>query len=214
MKTSVGPLEASSDATWVDHPNKAELDVIRKFVTETTRPSWHRGPPVNIGAGAAGKLKAEQWRSSIEFDLLVAVARLYSPEKCTYPKESAEWHRRVKQFQCTMALYLQHLLELYPNRKLLPNHHGALHIGDFLLRYGPLCGWWMFPYERLIGKLQKIRTNGKIGELEGTMMKSLCEASILKTHLAHADCPKVLKETLPLLERAWKDSTDGSHNRD
>jgi hypothetical protein len=32
------------------------------------------------------------------------------------------------------------------------------------MRYGPVHGWWMFPFERVIGALQKTNTNYKIGK--------------------------------------------------
>ena len=63
-----------------------------------------------------------------------------------------------------MRAYLAILLELFPDRDLLPNHHAALHVGFFLLYFGPTRGWWMFPYERLIGRLQKFNHNGKLRE--------------------------------------------------
>ncbi|KIJ09587.1 hypothetical protein PAXINDRAFT_87272, partial [Paxillus involutus ATCC 200175] len=44
------------------------------------------------------------------------------------------------------------------------NHHASLHMNEFLLRYGPMHGWWMFPFERIIGTLQKTNTNHKIGK--------------------------------------------------
>lgn len=65
--------------------------------------------------------------------------------------------------QYTMT-YLQILLHLYPSFKLRPNHHAALHIGFFLREFGPMRGWWMFPFERIIGILQKTNTNYKLGK--------------------------------------------------
>jgi hypothetical protein len=64
-----------------------------------------------------------------------------------------------------MKAYLQTLLELCPNQQLHPIHHNALHLPEFLLRFGPVHGWWMFPFERMIGILQKINTNSKMGKI-------------------------------------------------
>ena len=50
-----------------------EINDIQKCLGTITRPAWHRGPPINLGDAAHGKLKAEQWRSSIEFDLPVTL---------------------------------------------------------------------------------------------------------------------------------------------
>ncbi|KAJ7166892.1 hypothetical protein C8R46DRAFT_899467, partial [Mycena filopes] len=45
------------------------------------------------------------------------------------------------------------------------NHHFAMHLPAFLLLFGPVHGWWTFPLERLTGKLQRVPTNYKPGEL-------------------------------------------------
>jgi hypothetical protein len=63
-----------------------------------------------------------------------------------------------------MVAYLQCLLDLYPNIQFRPNHHAALHIGTLLTQFGPAHGWWMFPFERVIGILQGINTNSKLGK--------------------------------------------------
>jgi hypothetical protein len=63
-----------------------------------------------------------------------------------------------------MIAYLQCLLDLYPNIQFRPNHHTALHIGPLLTQFGPAYGWWMFPFERVIGILQQINTNSKLGK--------------------------------------------------
>lgn len=47
--------------------------------------------------------------------------------------------------------------------KMRPNIHAAGHIYDFLLLFGPVMSWWCFPFERLVGALQKINTNDHIG---------------------------------------------------
>ena len=63
-----------------------------------------------------------------------------------------------------MVTYLNILIKLYPTKSWRPNHHAAWHIGPHLLRFGPMHGWWMFVYERVIGLLHKTNTNHKIGE--------------------------------------------------
>jgi hypothetical protein len=39
----------------------------------------------------------------------------------------------------------------------------ALHVGQFLKRFGPVCGWWTFPFERLIGSMQRMNHNSRVG---------------------------------------------------
>jgi len=61
---------------------------------------------------------------------------------------------------------LTHLYELHPHtaaHRKRPNVHAAFHIYDFLLLFGPVMSWWTFPFEHLIGVLQRINTNNKIG---------------------------------------------------
>lgn len=163
-----------------------EINDIQKCLGAITRPTWHRGPPINLGEAIHGKLKAEQWRSSIEFDLPVTLFKKWGLE-CDEDIQNA---RRKKLAHSTMLLamavrwgtshvtsenhatqyinymraYLECVKDIFPDITLRPNHHAALHIHEFLLRYGPMHGWWMFPFERIIGTLQKTKTNHKIGE--------------------------------------------------
>ncbi|KAE9396172.1 hypothetical protein BT96DRAFT_825122, partial [Gymnopus androsaceus JB14] len=43
------------------------------------------------------------------------------------------------------------------------NIHMANHIYNFLKLFGPVISWWCFPFEHLIGVLQKVNTNDHIG---------------------------------------------------
>ena len=166
-----------------------ELKEIQQDIRDTIRPTWQTGPPANFGSPAHGKLKADQWRTCIEFDLPVSLVRMWeTSNERDVPEELRR--RRQKVVESTMLLsmairwglshrtsekpaheykrymlkYLHTLRELCPNDDLHPVHHNALHIPDFLQRFGPMHGWWMFPFERLIGILQKVKTNFKIGE--------------------------------------------------
>jgi hypothetical protein len=63
-----------------------------------------------------------------------------------------------------MQSYLSGLKTLFPEYSFRPNHHMALHLRDYLVFYGPVHAWWTFPFERMIGMLQRISTNYKPGE--------------------------------------------------
>lgn len=80
-----------------------------------------------------------------------------------------------------MRAYLASVRRLFPETNLVPNHHNALYIGEMLLRFGPAHGWWMFPFERLIGLLQKVNTNNKIGmncaTHSGTLTKTVLQVN-------------------------------------
>ena len=171
--------------------NTNELKQIQQDILETIRPTWQSSPPKNFGSPAHGKLKADQWRTCIEFDLPVSLMRMW--EETSQAGVSSELQvRRRKVVESTMLLsiatrwavshqtselhadqyrkhmmaYLTTLREPCPNMDLHPVHHNALHIPEFLLRFRPMHGWWMFPFERLIGILQKIKVNFKIGEYQ------------------------------------------------
>ncbi len=155
-----------------------ELKTIRSYIASTVRPRWHKGPPRNLGEARHGKLKADQWRTLMEFDIPVALAQLWEiPSErrqlfhCTmllaiamrYATSHVITKVHVDQYKKYMVEYLKALREIDPLSNLHPNHHEALHIPDFLEYFGPMHGWWMFVYERMIGLLQNMNTNYKIG---------------------------------------------------
>lgn len=142
-------------------------------------------PPAQLGEKGAGKLKADQWRSLIEFDLPISMLRLYFFD--AQSGDEAHNRRRKTMLQSTFNLAMavrwgtshrtsdghvskyMHYMKLYLTSvkdmgfELKPNHHHALHLPDFLPRYGPVHGWWMYPFERVIGILQKMNTNNRLG---------------------------------------------------
>jgi hypothetical protein len=129
-------------------------------------------------------LKADQWRSCIEFDIPVSLVQLWMAdvdvsnddrrrkltESTMFLATALRWatshrtsQRHADEYMRNMRAYVKSLRDLFPEMKLRPNHHNALYLGELLLRFGPVHGWWMFPFERLIGLLQKINSNKKIG---------------------------------------------------
>lgn len=187
-----------------DSLTKRELDTIRANINATIRPSYHRPPPANFGEAAAGKLKAEEWKSIIEWDLPVSLAQMWLLDSDTTSSDERRQRRRklaqstillatairwatsyrtsqehADQFMSCMQAYLNSLKGLYPRMRFRPNHHAALHIGPFLPRFGPMPGWWMFPFERIIGILQKIKTNYKLGKFIAVIRMP---PSLISTH--------------------------------
>lgn len=118
---------------------------------------------------------------------------------------------RIEDYTKYMHKYLTLLITIDPSLRLHPNHHNALHIGDHLRRFGPMHGWWMYPFERTIGKLQNSNINFKFGkfasdslsrtrindlftgEMEKTTMNSFCEAANLKAFLQRPDLKSTLR---------------------
>ncbi|KAF8837229.1 hypothetical protein BDN67DRAFT_877041, partial [Paxillus ammoniavirescens] len=170
------------------------------------RPTWHHGPPTNLGEVEHGKLKAEQWCLSIEFDLPVILYWLWGcgtasgePDEGKQGTSHITSHHHAQQYMKYMKAYLTCLQDAFPGLSWRPNHHASLHMNEFLLRYGPMHRWWMFPFERIIGTLQKTNTNHKIGELERTMLETFCAAANIKALMQRCDVP-ILKEAEEMLK--------------
>jgi hypothetical protein len=224
---------------------KKELAKIHKDIAGTIRPSWHTPPPSNFGTRSHGKLKADQWKSTIQFDLPVSVVQLWYKSDSRHQKmadstvelsTALDWgtsNRTSKEhsgkFTSHIREYLTSTTELFPKKRLKPNHYAALRLGEFLQRFGPVHGWWMFPFERLIGVLQQINTNNKrgtvftyqchlplltrliVGELEVTMMKSFCEASNLRSILQNSGgWSDRLKICAPIFQKWFGDDHRGT----
>ena len=216
---------------------KQDLLDIRSNIAATIRPSWQAALPGNFGCAEHGKLKADQWRTALEFDLPVSLVKiLFTRRKTGNITDDMRAQRIVEhtmdlaiamawglsrrtstlhaeRYQFYMTRYVKGIHELYPGYDLKPKHHYALHIPEILLQYGPIRGTWAFGLERMIGRLQKLNSNHKIGnilslspnhlaksrilgEMELTVMKTFCRRSNLVSFLSCDESP-------PLLKQAW-----------
>jgi hypothetical protein len=152
-----------------------------------TVPSWINSVPRNFGQKAAGSLKADEWRTMATIYLPLALTSLWDGHQPTGPSTNAQiLNHAMHLFQAIsiamrytitpklatayrmhMKAWTEDLLPLFPELKLQKrtrtNVHIALHIYDFLLDFGPVISWWAFPFERMIGIIQKITTNEHIG---------------------------------------------------
>ncbi|KIJ28231.1 hypothetical protein M422DRAFT_189971 [Sphaerobolus stellatus SS14] len=179
----VEPLNESSPTSSMVHCIDAKtLLAIRKGISDTISPSWFPVVPRQFGSAKAGKLKAAEWQAIITLYAPITLCRLWG--------RNGEAHStHFKYLQNTMNLvaavllavsyetspnhaaaytqymqaYLHGLKELFPNFKFRDTHHIVLHIEELLNSLGPVHSWWMFPFERIIGRLQKISTNWIIG---------------------------------------------------
>ena len=91
-----------------------------------------------------------------EATMYLAIAIRYATEKVTSEEHATKYLHN-------MVCYLETIEILFPDFALLPNHHNALHLPEFLLRFGPANCWWMYPFERVIGRLQCLNENTHIG---------------------------------------------------
>ena len=71
---------------------------------------------------------------------------------------------RAMAYRMCMSEYLTLLRDVLPNASLRENDHMAMHVFDFLKLFGPVRSWWCFPFEQLIGQLQRTPHNHKFGK--------------------------------------------------
>lgn len=163
------------------------MERIREVIHDTDTPSWVNSVPKNFGDASAGTLKADEWRTMFSIYLPIALVSLWG-EGTSH--SSAEVSSKLRDMlDHTMALvsailiaclrtttlarasaYRAYILEwingigrLYPHVDHRTNNHMAVHIYDFLILFGPVRSWWTFPFERLIGQLQRLHHNHKSG---------------------------------------------------
>lgn len=167
---------------------KQVLLKIREQIQATIRPAWQAALPKDFGSAEHGKLKADQWRTALEFDIPISLIQLLANSKPSdtinndvylqkfvrntldlamalawgLSRRSSDFH--ADQYMFYMRNYLSGISDLFPEYTLKPIHHYSLHISDILRLFGPLHGTWAFSTERLIGRLQKFKTNSKIGK--------------------------------------------------
>ena len=148
-------------------------------------PTWMTSVPHNLGNPAHGKLKADQWRTLGTVHLPLSLIRLWGSVDSDNPRSvHCQKILEVTMFLVSAVViatshtistahadsYLMHMIdylngikELFPKYRLHPNHHMALHIHEYLLLFGPVHSWWTFPFERMIGALQRMPHNNKPG---------------------------------------------------
>jgi hypothetical protein len=192
------PLDGSTESTASNNDarpsiplpfiTKQVLTEIREDIASTVRPSWQAQLPSNFGCAEHGKLKADQWRTALEFNIPVSLVKALAKRRggsniSEYSRAqrivdttmdlaiALGWglSRRTSQhnaerYRFYMQRYLAGVQELFPDYALKPKHHYALHIYDILVGFGPLHGTWTFFLERLVGLLQRLNSNLKIGD--------------------------------------------------
>ncbi|KAF9040619.1 hypothetical protein BJ165DRAFT_1350659 [Panaeolus papilionaceus] len=166
---------------------QTELSQVRKDIQEMITPSWLTSVPTNLGSTAHGKLKADQWQVLGTTYLPISLIQLWGKEDASTPTDL----QRRKMLLMTVDLlsavviassrktsetnthhythlmqkYLVGVQDIFSTYKFCPNHHMAMHLQQFFIDFGPAHSIWTFPFEHLIGILQRTPHNGKIGKL-------------------------------------------------
>ena len=166
----------------------AVMQHIRNVIKHTVTPSWINSVPYNFGDAAAGPLKADEWRTMSTIYLPLALVSLWG-EGTSHPSAdigvklrrvldhtmalvsavTLACSRTTSQAHATayrdyIVIYIRELQNLHPEATRRTNQHMAMHIYDFLQLFGPVHSWWCFPFERLIGQLQRMTNNHKYGK--------------------------------------------------
>ncbi|KAL0061857.1 hypothetical protein AAF712_011299 [Marasmius tenuissimus] len=114
---------------------------------------------------------------------------------------------RANDFRDLIDEWVTGLRIIHPHTRehaLRPNIHTAGHIYDFLICYGPIMNWWCFPFERLVGTLQKINTNDHIGGImESTMIKTLAHTANIRRWFRRPECPEAVKQLKALFDKCF-----------
>jgi nitrate reductase gamma subunit len=163
------------------------MERIHDVIRNTATPSWVRHVPYNFGDPAAGTMKADEWRTMFTIYLPIALISLWgqgtlhsSVNEATHLQRILDHTMnlvcavglacrrtmttsRAQAYRKYMAAWVSDLTTLHPHVTARPNGHMALHIYDFLLLFCPVRSWWCFPFERLIGMLQRIPNSHKFG---------------------------------------------------
>ncbi|CAH7681973.1 hypothetical protein PPACK8108_LOCUS14656, partial [Phakopsora pachyrhizi] len=72
--------------------------------------------------------------------------------------------KTIQSYRHHIIEYLKSSIILFDHCSLAPNHHMSVHIADCMDRFGPVCAWWSFPLERLMGRILKFSHNQRIGQ--------------------------------------------------
>lgn len=162
---------------------------IQEVIKNTSTPSWVNSVPKNYGEANAGTIKADEWRILSTIYLPIAFITLWGYENGSRPGTNSHTleilDHTMALFQATIIMcrdamsvdratryrdlikhWIVDLHRLHPEtlkHKNRDNVHAALHLYDFGILFGAVMSWWCFPFERLIGTLQKINTNSLVG---------------------------------------------------
>ncbi|PIL30343.1 hypothetical protein GSI_07528 [Ganoderma sinense ZZ0214-1] len=173
------PRKSTRQVTKIITPSV--FDKFHHVVKNTITPSWIGSVPYNFGEAAAGTPKADEWRTVFTIYLPITLLLLFGQPDSSPHLRAVLDHTmqlvcavllackrttnssRMERYRLYLRTYIEKLPALYPDLGCESIHHMAFHIYDFLKLFGPVNSWWAFPFERLIGQLQRIPTNHKFG---------------------------------------------------
>ncbi|KAI9057615.1 hypothetical protein FKP32DRAFT_1583308 [Trametes sanguinea] len=205
------------------------IGVLRDDMKSTYLPSWMERPPTNFGSPAHGKLKADHWRTVCTVSMVITLVRIWSAAAATtgdhkvlenfihlvvavdFATRRSMDPERARLFDYHMAEYLRTLRELF-DHNLVPNHHLLLHLTAVLLLFGPVRGWWGYPFERFNGIIQRLNTNHHIDEIPLTFMRLFYAGAELRWLMSVTEWPDTdeFHDVAEALKKTYQDHTHGT----
>lgn len=157
------------------------LSEVASDMEKMVLPRWVDPAPKRAGQKKQGKLSADQWRSLCSIHLVITLIRLWG-----HLPAGERWHQMLVNFldlvlavelgsmmvtsadhaaayETVLTRYLVVMKELYKEAVVVPTHHLALHVPDFLRLWGPSPQARGFGWERFNHMLQGINTNKRFG---------------------------------------------------
>ncbi|KAI0648765.1 hypothetical protein C8Q79DRAFT_905086, partial [Trametes meyenii] len=130
-------------------------------------------------------------------------------------KLKADIWRTVGTVNLVITIYLRGLRSLF-DHKLVPNHHLSLHLRPLLELFGPVHGWWAFPFERYNGILQCMNTNSRASDMPATFMKSWYMGANIRWLMRTTEWPDepVYGDMIETFEAAFRDRVRGTRVTD
>ncbi|KAJ3847686.1 hypothetical protein EV368DRAFT_50719 [Lentinula lateritia] len=198
---------------------------VQQVVREVVTPAWVTNPPSNVGLYEAGTLKADNWRTLFSIHMPLAILSLWkesSPLAAANASDMTSVMDTVMHLACASLIMTKRKLSLTRRddfRRLLrlhilglkenfpgwifPTHHLAFHIHEFMDLFSGVRHWWLFPFEKLIGKLQRTPTNHKPGEFEHTLLHSFCTGAFFRQWMMRPNAPPFLRYCQKLIDKAY-----------
>lgn len=167
------------------------MQAVSADMKRTTVPSWITRPPIDWGQTRRGKLTANNWEVICTIHLVFTLIRIWGgPDSTERKRDMLKNYMDLIQAVRILTMksiareniqdyghYIyQHLFDykrLYPNAKINPIHHAALHADDKLEYFGPLPSRNAGEYERSIYIMQEINTNNKFGKARFISVSSI-----------------------------------------
>ena len=171
---------------WAEYSREAARARVQQAIVDVVTPSWVGSIPRDFGEAAAGTMKAYQWRILWTIYIPLALVSIWHPKSpiCSSTEDDGAdvlqnvMHlaaaetlmckhtvtpEQTKAFRDHISAHMDSVRVLFPGFGV-PSYHTGIHIPDFMPLLGPARGWWCYPFERLIGKLQRMKHNHKYGK--------------------------------------------------